>query len=74
MKELQIYRRGRVYALVDGRGNYSLNSEGEEGDVCTNFRQDGSWEPVEFEDMPNWFKQQIEEFQLFESNEDKERK
>ena len=69
MKELQIYRRGRVYALVDRNGNYSLNVEGEDGDVFTNFRQDGSWEPVEYEDMPAWFKQQVEEFQLFESNE-----
>jgi len=70
MKELQIYRRGRVYALVDRNGNYSVNCEGEDGDVFTNFRQDGSWEPIEYEDMPSWFKQQVEDFQLFESNED----
>ena len=69
MKELQIYKRGRVYALVDRNGNYSLNVEGEDGDVFTNFRQDGSWEPVEYEDMPAWFKQQVEDFELFESDE-----
>ena len=69
MKELQIYRKGRVYALVDRNGNYSLNVEGEDGDVYTNFRQDGSWEPIEYEDMPAWFKQQVEDFELFESNE-----
>ena len=72
MKELQIYRRGRVYALVDRNGNYSVSSENEESDLCTNFRQDGSWEPVEYEDMPGWFKQQIEDFELFESNESEE--
>ena len=72
MKELQIYRRGRVYALVDGNGNYSVSSENEESDLCTNFRQDGSWEPIEYEDMPAWFKQQIEDFQLFESDESEE--
>ena len=65
MKELQIYRRGRVYALVDGTGNYSVSSENEESDLCTNFRQDGSWEPVEFEDMPAWLQEQIEEYDLF---------
>ena len=69
MKELQIYRRGRVYALVDGNGDYSVNSEGEEGDICTNFRQDGSWEPVEYEDMPAWFKKQVEDFEAFEPDE-----
>ena len=69
MKELQIYKRGRVYALVDKNGNYSLNVEGEDGDVFTNFRQDGSWEPIEYEDMPSWFKQQVEDFELFESDE-----
>ena len=72
MKELQIYRRGRVYALVDGNGNYSVSSENEESDLCTNFRQDGSWEPIEYEDMPAWFKQQVEDFELFESNESEE--
>ena len=69
MKELQIYKRGRVYALVDRNGNYSLNVEGEDGDVFTNFRQDGSWEPIEYEDMPDWFKQEIEAFEAFELDE-----
>ena len=72
-KELQIYRRGDVYALVDARGNYSVSAEGEESDLCTDFRQDGSWEPVEYEDIPAWFKQQIEDSEEFESDEDKER-
>ena len=70
MEELQIYKKGRVYALVDRNGNYSVSSENEESDLCTNFRQDGSWEPIEYEDMPAWFKQQIEDFQLFESDDD----
>ena len=74
MKNLQIYRKERVigvyYALVDARGNYSISSEGEESDLCTGFRQDGSWTPVEFEDMPAWFKQQIEDSEEFESDED----
>ena len=69
-KELQIYKKGRVYALVDKNGNYSVNVENEEGDIFTNFHQDGSWKPVEYEDMPSWFKQQIEDFQLFESDDD----
>ena len=66
MKELQIYRRGRVYALVDRNGNYSVNSEGEEGDIFTNFRQDGKWIPVEFNDLPDWFREQLSESQFFE--------
>ena len=66
MKELQVYKRGDVYALVDNDGNYSVNAEGEEGDIFTNFRQDGSWEPIEFEDMPAWFREQLGEFQLSE--------
>ena len=74
MKNLQIYRKERVigvyYALVDARGNYSISSEGEESDLCTNFRQDGSWTPVEFEDMPAWLKEQIEESESMEPEEE----
>ena len=66
MKELQVYKKGRVYALVDNNGNYSVNSENEEGDIFVNFRQDGSWIPVEFNDLPNWFKEQLSESQFFE--------
>ena len=73
MKELQIYRRGRVYALVDNAGNYSISSEGEESDLCTDFRQDGSWTPVEYEDIPTWFKQQIEDSEEFESDDESEK-
>ena len=73
MKNLQIYRKERVcdvyYALVDGRGNFSISSEGEESDLFTDFRQDGSWSPVEFADIPAWFKQQIEDSESFESDE-----
>ena len=72
-KELQIYRRGDVYALVDARGNYSVNSEGEEGDMFVNFRQDGNWAPVEFADIPAWFKQQIEDSEEFESDDESEK-
>ena len=66
MKELQVYKRGDVYALVDNDGNYSVNSENEEGDLFVNFRQDGSWIPVEFNSLPTWFKEQLGEFQLSE--------
>ena len=66
MKELQVFKKDRVYALVDARGNYSVNVENEEGDLFTNFRQDGSWTPVEFNDLPDWFKEQLSESQFFE--------
>ena len=70
MKNLQIYRKERVcdvyYALVDKHGNYSVSSEGEESDLFTDFRQDGSWEPVEFADIPAWFQKQIEDSEEFE--------
>ena len=66
MKELQVYKRGDVYALVDNAGNYSVNVENEEGDLFVNFRQDGSWTPVEFNDLPDWFKEQLSESQFFE--------
>ena len=66
MKELQVYKKDRVYALVDGEGNYSVNCEGEEGYLFTNFHQNGSWEPVEFENLPDWFREQLSESQFFE--------
>ena len=66
MKELEVFKKGRLYALVDNQGNYSVNTEGEVGDIFTGFRQDGSWEPVEFEALPTWFKEQLGEFQYFE--------
>ena len=66
MKELQVYKRGDVYALVDNDGNYSVNVENEEGDLFTNFRQDGTWIPVEFNDLPDWFREQLSESQFFE--------
>ena len=66
MKELQAYKKGCVYALVDNEGNYSTNVENEEGDLFTNFRQDGTWIPVEFNDLPDWFRKQLSESQFFE--------
>ena len=66
MKELQVYKKDRVYALVDNAGNYSVNCEGEEGDIFTGFRQDGSWKPVEFNDLPDWFREQLSESQFSE--------
>ena len=66
MKELQVFKKGCVYALVDNEGNYSANREGETGDVFTNFPHDGSWEPVEFKDLPDWFREQLGEFQISE--------
>ena len=74
MKELQIYRKEHMYstyyALVDGRGNYAICALGEESDLCTNFRQDGTWIPVEFADAPAWLKEQIEESESMEPEEE----
>ena len=66
MKELQVFKKDRVYALVDNEGNYSVNVENEEGGIFTNFHQDGAWIPVEFNDLPDWFKEQLSESQFFE--------
>ena len=69
MKEQQIYdiyRKRRVYAVVDKRNNYSLNIEGEEPDGFVDFRQDGTWVPVEFADAPKWLQKQIEDSEEFE--------
>jgi len=69
MKEIQIYdiyRKRRVYAVVDRHNNYSLNVEGEEPDGFTDFRQDGSWIPVKFDDAPAWLQEQIEDSEEFE--------
>ena len=69
MKEPQnydIYRKRRVYAVVDRRNNYSLNVEGEEPDGFVDFRQDGTWVPVEFADAPKWLQKQIEDSEEFE--------
>ena len=71
MKELQIYEKEYTYyALVDKHGNYAICALGEESDLCTNFRQDGKWIPVEFADAPAWLKEQIEDSEEFESDED----
>ena len=73
MKEQQIYdiyRKRRVYAVVDKRGNYSLNIESEEPDGFVNFRQDGTWTPIEFADAPAWLKEQIEESESMEPEEE----
>ena len=69
MKEPQnydIYRKRRVYAVVDRHNNYSLNVEGEEPDGFVDFRQDGTWVPVEFADAPKWLQKQIEDSEEFE--------
>ena len=68
MKEQQIYdiyRKRRVYAVVDRHNNYSLNVEGEEPDGFVDFRQDGTWVPVRFDDAPAWLQEQVEDFDLF---------
>ena len=67
MKELQIYKKPRVYAVVDENGNYSINTASAVDHGYTDFRQDGSWEPVEYENMPDWLKEQVENFDLFEA-------
>ena len=69
MKEQQIYdiyRKRRVYAVVDRRGNYSLNIESEEPDGFVDFRQDGSWIPIEFADAPKRLQEQIDESESME--------
>jgi len=66
VKELQVFKKGDAYALVHKDGDYSVNYEGEAGYVHTNFPQDGSWEPVEFNNLPAWFKEQLGEFQTSE--------
>ena len=74
MKELQIYRKEHMYstyyALVDKHGNYAICALGEESDLFTNFRQEGSWIPVEFADAPAWLKEQIEESASMEPEEE----
>ena len=67
MKRLEIYKRGRVYALVDENGNYSINTASAVDHGFTDFHQNGSWEPVEFENLPDWLNEQISDFDLFES-------
>ena len=72
MKEQQIYdiyKKRRVYAVVDKNNNYSLNVEGEEPDGFVDFRQDGTWVPVEYADAPKWLKEQIEESEAMEPDE-----
>ena len=67
MKNLQIYEKEYTYyALVDKHGNYAICALGEESDLCTDFRQDGAWIPVEFNDLPDWFREQLSESQFFE--------
>ena len=66
MKRLKIYKKPRVYAVVNERGNYSINTGSAVDHGFTNFRQDGTWIPVEFNDLPNWLKEQISDFDLFE--------
>jgi len=71
MKNLQIYEKEYTYyALVDKHGNYAICALGEESDLCTNFRQDGTWIPVEFADAPAWLKEQIEESESMEPEEE----
>ena len=76
MKNLQIYRKEHVYstyyALVDKNGNYSINTASAVDHGFTNFRQDSSWIPVEFNDLPNWLKEQISDFDLFDSDDEGE--
>jgi len=69
MKEIQIYgskKKGPDYfALVDGDGNYSVNTPCAMDDGFVDFWQDGTWVPVRFDDAPAWLQEQIEDFDLF---------
>ena len=69
MKRLQIYGNGRVYAIVNGCGNYSINTESEALHGFTGFRQDGSWMPVAPASAPAWIAERIEDFDLFDADE-----
>ena len=66
MKRLQIYGNGRVYAIVNGCGNYSINTVTEAIHGFTNFCQDGSWMPVAPASAPAWLAERVEDFDLFE--------
>ena len=69
MKELQVFKNGRVYALVGKNGNYSINTASEVIHGFTNFCQDGSWSPVDSASAPAWLAEQIDDFDLYESDE-----
>ena len=67
-KEIQIYgskKESDYFALVNGDGNYSINTPCAMDDGFVDFWQDGSWVPVRFDDAPVWLQEQIEEFDLF---------
>ena len=73
MKELQsydIYKKRRVYAVVDARGNYSLCIESEADHGFVGFWQDGSWVPVAFSDVPVWLQEQIKKSESMEPEEE----
>ena len=72
MKELQIYGNGRVFALVDEHGNYSINTKSESEHGYTGFQQGRSWSPVDIASAPAWLTGRIEDFDLFESNDEGE--
>jgi len=68
MKEIQIYgskKEPDYFALVDGDGNYSVNTPCAMDDGFVDFWQDGTWVPVRFDDAPAWLQEQIEDFDLF---------
>ena len=59
MKELQVFKKGRVYAVVNKYNNYSLNIKGEEPNEFVDYPHDGSWLPVRSNAVPAWLKDQI---------------
>ena len=72
MKRVQIYKNGRahgVYALVSACGNYSVNTKSEVIHGFTNFRQGSSWTPIASASAPGWLAEQIDDFDLYESDE-----
>ena len=64
MKGLQVFKNGRVYAVVNKYNNYSLNIKGEEPNEFVDYPHDGSWLPVRANNVPAWLKEQINEFNL----------
>ena len=68
MKRGQIYKNKSTgeYAVADEHGNYSINTDCDVDHGFTDFRQDGSWMPVVFDDAPAWVKDQVANFELFE--------
>jgi len=59
MKGLQVFKKGRVYAVVNKYNNYALCQEFEEPEEFVDYPHVGSWLPVRKNRVPAWLKDQI---------------